>query len=277
MGNRNYKGSQDNRSKRDSRAPGFDKLIMRMLPREPLRLAPTVPLDAPSVTDLLLRLPDFLREGGDELNRHIQYTAQDRQFGTFIDELAGRGRRDLLCHGAYVLSEAGHLRRVLYVGGAAASMVRHRITDHLAFRGGKRLMLQELRHELKEQLMLPHHKEDARPYELALLQALFSRHQWFDIPQNSLTAQQRYAVETIASGAFEITCIAFPKKDRLLARALEVFLIDSVIWDTGSVPPLNAIPANITEDSLGPNPADCITMLQLSRIVARARSAALVL
>ena len=277
MGNRNYKGTQDNRSKRDSRAPGFDKIIMRMLPREPIRLAPTVPLDAPSVTDLLLRLPDFLREAEDELGRHIQYTARDLQFRNFIDELAGLGQRDLLCHGAYLLSESGHLRRVLYVGGTAGSTVRHRVTDHVAFRGGKRLMRQALRCALEEQLRLPHCKEDARPYELLLFRALFSRHQWFGVPEDSLTEPQRYAIDLIASGSFEITFIAFPKEDRLLARALEIFLIDSILWQTGRVPPLNAIPATVTEDSLERNPTDCITMQQLARIVTRVKSAALVL
>jgi len=277
MGNRNYKGSQDNRSKRDSRAPGFDKMIMRMLPREPLRLPPTVAIDTPSVTDLLLRLPDFLREADNELGRHIQYTARDNQFRTFIDELGGTRQRELLCHGAYLFSESGHLRRALYVGGAAASTVRHRAVDHLAFKGGKRLMRQALRYALEEQLGLSHHKEDARPYELLLFRALFSRHQWFDVPDSLLTEQQRYAIEVIASGAFEITFIAFPKEDRLLARALEIFLIDSIRWQTARLPPLNAVPAQITQDSLQPTRTDCITMQQLARIVARVKNAALVL
>lgn len=277
MGNRNYKGSQDNRSKRDSRAPGFDKMIMRMLPREPLRIPPTVAIDMPSVMDLLLRLPDFLREAENELGRRIEYTAQDRQFCTFIDELAGVGNRDLLCRGAYLFSESGHLRRTLYVGGAAACTVRHRAVDHLAFKGGKRLMRQALRCALEEQLRLPHCKEDERPYELLLRRALFSHHQWFDAPDSALTEWQHYAVECIASGAFEITFIAFPKEDRLLARALEIFLIDSVLWQTGRVPPLNAIAATVTEDSLEPNATDCITMQQLAQIVTRVKSAVLVL
>ena len=136
MGNKNYRGTSDNRSTRASRAPGFDMILMRTLPREPVRPPPTVPIDAPSVTNLLLRLPAFLREAEDELSRHVEYTARDGQFHTFIDELTGAGQRDLLCHGAYALSEAGHLRRILYIGGAAATMVRHRVTDHLAFRGG---------------------------------------------------------------------------------------------------------------------------------------------
>ena len=277
MGNRNYKGSQDNRSKRDSRAPGFDKMIMRMLPREPLRLLPTVPNEAPSVTDLLLRLPDFIREAENELGRHIQYTARDNQFRTFIDELSEVRQRELLCRGAYMLSEAGYLRRLFYVGGAAGCTVRHRVTDHVAFRGGKRLMRQALRCALSEQLSLPHRKEDARPYELLLRRATFSRHQWVDVPDSSLTEWQRYAVESIASGAFEITFVAFPNADRLLARALEIFLIDSILWQTARVPPLNAIAATVTEDSLAPNPTDCITMQQLARIVTRVKSAALVL
>jgi len=277
MGTKNYRGTNDNRSTRNSRAPGFDKIIMRMLPREPLRLPPTVPLDAPPVTDLLLRLPDFLREAENELGRHIQYTARDNQFGTFIDELRGMRQRELLCHGAYLFSESGHLRRTLYVGGTAGSTVRHRTVDHLAFKGGKRLMRQALRCALDEQLGLSHHKEDARPYELLLFRALFSRHQWFDVPEDSLTEQQRYAVELIASGGFEITFIAFPKEDRLLARALEIFLIDSILRQTGRVPPLNALPASITEDSLQPKATDCITMQQLAQIVTRVKDAALVL
>ena len=277
MGKRNYRGTKDNRSKRDSRAPGFDQLIMRMLPREPIRPAPTLAIDTLSVTDLLLRLPVFLREVEDELDRRVQHTASDCQFHTFIDELAGLSQRRLLCHGAYVISESGHLRRVLYVGGAAATMVRHRITDHLAFRGGKRMMLRELRHELQGQLDLSHRKEGTRLYELALLRALFSRHRWSDIPQVSLTEQQRYAVDIIATGAFEITCVAFPSEDRLLARALEMFFDDRVLWENRKRPPLNALPVSITEESLQPNSADCITMPQLARIVARVKDAALVL
>ena len=277
MGNKNYRGTNDNRSTRDSRAPGFDMILMRTLPREPAPLPPTVDIDAPSITNLLLRLPAFLWEAEDELSRRVQHTAQDAQFRTYIDELTGAGQRDLLCHGAYVFSEAGNLRRALYIGGAAATMVRHRITDHLAFRGGKRLMRQALRLEFEEQLKLPHHKEDPRPYELLLRRALFSRHQWSDVAEDKLSEQQRYAVEVIASGAFEISYIAFPKRDRLLARALEVFLLDSVVRTTGVLPLLNAIPATITEDTLEPSPADCITMQQLARIVARARAAARVL
>lgn len=277
MGNRNYTGTKDNRSNRDTRAPGFDTLLMRMVPREPIRPAPTVNIDTLPVTDLLLRLPAFLREVEDELDRHVQHIARDSQFCTFIDELAGLRQRHLLCHGTYVLSEAGHLRRVLYVGSAAGSTVRHRIVNQLAFRGGKRLMRWELRHELEEQFKLPHYKEDVRPYELTLFRALFNRNRWSDIPEDALTEQQRYAVELIASGAFEITFIAFPKQDRLLAPALEAFLVDSVIWETGKLPPLNAIRVRVTEDSIGPIPADRISMQQLARIVARARSAALVL
>jgi len=277
MGNKNYRGTSDNRSTRASRAPGFDMILMRTLPREPVRPPPTVPIDAPSVTNLLLRLPAFLWEAEDELSRHVEHIARDGQFHTYIDDLTGAGQRDLLCYGTYVLSEAGYLRRVLYIGGAAAAMVRHRVTDHLAFRGGKRLMRQALRHEFEEQLKLPHHKEDTRPYELALHRALFSCHQWADIPKDLLTEQQHYAVEVIANGAFEISYVAFPKRDRLLARALEVFLLDSVFTMTGALPLLNAVPAIITEDTLKPSPADCITMQQLARIVARVRSAARVL
>lgn len=277
MGNKNYRGTNDNRSTRDSRAPGFDMILMRTLPREPVRPPPTVAIDAPSVTNLLLRLPAFLWEAEDELSRHVEHTARDGQFHTYIDELTGAGQRDLLCYGAYVLSEAGHLRRVLYIGGAAATIVRHRVTDHLAFRGGKRLMRQALRYEFEQQLKLPHHKEDTRPYELALRRALFSCHQWSDAPEDSLTEKQRYAVELIASGAFEISYIAFPERDRLLARALEVFLLDSVATMAGALPLLNALPATITEDTLEPNFADCITMPQLARIVARVKSAARVL
>jgi hypothetical protein len=277
MGNKNYRGTNDKRSTRDSRAPAFDMILMRTLPREPAQLSPTVAIDAPSITNLLLRLPAFLREAEDELGRRVQHTAQDAQFRTYIDELTGARQRDLLCHGAYVFSEAGNLRRVLCIGGAAATMVRHRVTDHLAFRGGKRLMRQALRLEFEEQLKLPHHKEDPRPYELLLRRALFSRHQWSDVAEDKLSEQQRYAVEVIASGAFEISYIAFPKRDRLLARALEVFLLDSVVRTTGVLPLLNAIPATITEDTLEPSPADCITMQQLARIVARARAAARVL
>lgn len=277
MGNRNRLGTQDNRSQRNSRAPGFDMILMRTVPREPVRPPPTVAIDAPSVTNLLLRLPAFLWEAEDELGRHVEYTARDGQFHTYIDELTGAEQRDLLCHGAYALSEAGHLRRVLYIGGAAATMVRHRVTDHLAYRGGKRLMRQALRLEFEEQLKLPHHKEDTRPYELALRRALFSRNQWSGVPEDSLTEKQRYAIELIASGAFEISYIAFPRGDRLLARALEVFLLDSVFTMTGALPLLNALPAIITEDTLEPSPADRITMQQLARIVARVRSAARVI
>ena len=138
-------------------------------------------------------------------------------------------------------------------------------------------MRQALRYEFKQQLKLPHHKEDTRPYELALRRALFSCHQWSNVPESLLTEQQRYAVALIASGAFEISYIAFPKQDRLLARALEVFLLDSVFTMTGALPLLNALPAIITEDTLAPSPADCITMQQLARIVTRVKSAALVL
>ena len=277
MGNRNHLGTHDRRSQRHSRAPGFDQILMRTLPREPVQLPPTVAFDAPSTTNLLLRLPAFLREAEDELGRHVEHTARDSQFHTYIDELTGAGQRDLLCHGAYALSEAGYLRRVLYLGGAAASTVRHRVTDHLAYKGGKRLMRQALRDEFEEQLTLLHHTEDTRPYELALLRAVFSCHQWSDVPQDSLTATQRYAVEVIASGAFEISYVAFPNRDRLLARALEVFLLDSVVTMAGALPLLNALPATITEDTLEPSPADCITMQQLARIVSRVRSAARVL
>ena len=278
MGNKNFcKRKGDKRKLRHSHASGFDKLLMRMLPREPFRLSPTVVVDSPSVTSLLLRLPLFLREVEAELKRQVFYNPEDMVFGTYIDELACTGERDLLCYGAYILSEAGHGRRVLYIGGAASAMVRHRITDHLGFRGGKRLMLQALRDEIEEQFMYSHHKEDLRPYENALLQAFFSRHQWFDVPEGRFSEQQRYAIETIANGAFEITYVAFPKEDRLLGRALEVFLIDSVFSETGKLPPLNAIPAIVTEKTLAPKPADRITMQQLSRIVARARSAALVI
>ena len=62
-----------------------------------------------------------------------------------------------------------------------------------------------------------------------------------------------------------------------MARALEIFLIDSILWQTAKVPPLNAIAATVTEDSLEPNSTDCITMQQLARIVTRVKSAALVL
>ena len=62
-----------------------------------------------------------------------------------------------------------------------------------------------------------------------------------------------------------------------MARALEVFLVDSVLWQTASLPPLNAIAATVTEDSLAPNLTDCITMPQLARIVARVKDAAFVL
>ncbi len=277
MGNCNRLGTQDNRSERNSRGPGFDMILMRTVPREPFQPLPTVAIDAPSVTNLLLRLPAFLREAEDELGRHLEHTARDGQFHTYIDELTGARRRDLLCHGAYVFSEAGNLRRVLYIGGAAATKVRHRVTDHLAFRGGKRLMRQALRLEFEEQLKLPHHKEDPRPYELLLFRALFSRNQWSDVPEDTLTEKQRYAVKLIASGAFEISYIAFPTPDRLLARALEVFLLDSVLTMTGALPLLNAVPAIITEDTLKPSPSDCITMQQLARIVARVKNAALVL
>ncbi len=277
MGNCNRLGTQDNRSQRNSRGPGFDMILMRTVPREPVRPPPTVDIDAPSITNLLLRLPAFLREAEDELGRHVEYTAHDGQFHTFIDELAGAGQRDLLCHGAYALSEAGHLRRILYIGGAAATRVRHRVTDHLAFRGGKRLMREALRYEFEQQLKLTHHTEDTRPYELALRRALFSCNQWSGVPEDFLTEQQRYAVEVIASGAFEISYVAFPKRDRLLARALEVFLLDSVFTMTGALPLLNAVPAIITEDTLKPSPSDCITMQQLARIVARVKNAALVL
>jgi hypothetical protein len=277
MGHCNHLGTHDRRSQRNSRGPGFDMILMRTVPREPVRPPPTVAIDAPSVTNLLLRVPAFLWEAEDELSRHVEHTARDGQFHTYIDELTEAEQCDLLCYGAYVLSEAGYLRRVLYIGGAAATMVRHRVTDHLAFRGGKRLMRQALRYEFEEQLKLPHHKEDTRPYELALRRALFSCNQWSGVPEDLLTEQQRYAVEVIASGAFEISYVAFPKRDRLLARALEVFLLDSVFTMTGALPLLNAVPAIITEDTLKPSPSDCITMQQLARIVSRVKSAARVL
>ena len=108
------------------------------------------------------------------------------------------------------------------------------------------------------------------------MRALLSWHQWFDVRDSSLTEWQRYAVESIASGAFEITFVAFPREDRLLARALELFLVDSVLWQTSSLPPLDAIAATVTEDSLAPTPTDCITMPQLARIVARVKDAAFV-
>ena len=48
MGNKNYRGTNDNRSTRDSRAPGFDMILMRTLPREPVQSPPTVAIYAQS-------------------------------------------------------------------------------------------------------------------------------------------------------------------------------------------------------------------------------------
>ena len=42
MGNRNYRGTKDNCSNRDFRASRFDKTLMSMLPREPVRRLPTL-------------------------------------------------------------------------------------------------------------------------------------------------------------------------------------------------------------------------------------------
>lgn len=243
MGGRNYLRTNDARSKRKSRSPALVRRLLHAFPREPDRGFPDGPVNAPSAAQLLGELHRFTSYLAGCSAAVPQLEVSTGGYARLLQELRGAESTVTLRAGCYLIHEAGPLQRVLYIGSTSDSYIRARVAWHLfpdqSLKGLARAMAAGLL-ELIDSKLGQEERGDVA-VDRALRRMLFARNRWATSRSGAQSPMDRYAVELISSGAFDVTFIFVSDEQSCLARYIEDFLVTRAQELTGERPPLNAI------------------------------------
>lgn len=244
MSKKNMLKQDDGRSQRSSRMSAQIEFAMRTftrLPREDsdLSAVTSMPLDK-----LMHQLQEFYYEVITVLGRPVKLYPETFCYSAFADTLAEPRSKALLHPGVYIIHEVARPNRVLYIGSATDTAVRHRIVNHLCFDGNKRGLLNNIYRAIREALDVHESSRDTDEIDNRIREIAFAKNRWtLSKAEASCTPAMLQAITAIETGAFNLSVLRLEEPECALACVLELFLHRVSQRFGHSLPPLNSFEA----------------------------------
>lgn len=240
MGTRNYKTSNDGRSKRWCRQQGLDPFWMRLVPRAPL-VPEGIDWPGPRLADLRQAHECFTRVWRDITGVPLSLVLETQMYETFIDDLATPTATHLLQHGTYCLTAATPEAHLLYLGGAGSTDIRHRLAWHFSPDHSKDALYQRVADAVAELSLIERHEMNAEHADQCMRLALFRDNRWRRASYGNENTVTGRAIAAVSSGAFQLSCCRLAPEMASLALVIEGYVLQYCASQAGSLPPLNAV------------------------------------
>lgn len=244
MSKKNLLKQNDGRSQRSSRMSAQIEFAMRTFTRFPREDADLSAVTSMPLDKLMHQLQEFYYEVISVLGRPVKLHPETFCYGAFADTLAEPRSKALLHPGVYIIHEVARPNRVLYIGSATDTAVRHRIVNHLCFDGNKRGLLENIYGGIREALDAVESSRTAEEIDNRIRTIAFANNRWtLSKTGTCCTPEMLQALTAIETGAFNLSVLRLEEPECALACVLELYLHRVSQRFGHSLPPLNSFEA----------------------------------